>query len=532
MFTNNRRLWASVGAAALVVSLAACGGGSSKSGSTSTKGPGLSALKGQPYIVGTTDTVTALDPADSYDFGSSFLQYGIYQTLLTIPPGGKTPTGDAATSCTYTDPKTLKCTLHAGLKFSNGDKLTSSDVKFSLQRNLKIKDPNGASGLLASLDTIDTPSPTTVIFHLKKPDHTFQFVLTHPTSDIVDEQVFPPTKKLADTKVIGSGPYMIAQYKSGQQAVLQANPNYTGPNKAQAKQVFISYYKSPTDLKLAVQNGKIDIAWRTLSPTDLVSLKKSSSVTVATGAGAEIRYWVWKVDGKIGKNKAIRQASAYLIDRNAIVSKAYDNTVKPLYSVVPPGLDGASEAFKTQYGSAPSVSKAKAVLQKAGVQTPVSITIGYTPTHYGPNAVDEANEMQRELQNGGLFKVKIESAEWVQYQTLYKQNAYDFWQLGWFPDFVDADNYLAPFLVDGGFFANGYKSAAVDRLIAAEEGATQQSQRVSDFQKIQALAAKDAPMVPTWVGPATAVYGKGMKGVESTLDPSFIFRFWLITKNA
>jgi peptide/nickel transport system substrate-binding protein len=531
MLMKTRQVVAVAAAATLMAGMTACGSsGGNKSSKSSGQGPGLSAIKGDPYIVGTTDTVTALDPADSYDFGSSFLQYGLYQTLLTIPAGGKTPVGDAAKSCKYSDPKTLTCTLQSGLKFSNGDKLTSSDVKFSLQRNLKIKDPNGASTLLANLGTIDTPSPTTVTFHLKKPDTTFQYVLTHPTSDVVDEQVFSPTKRLADDKVIGSGPYKLSQFKTGEQAVLEANSNYSGPNKAQASKVFVSYYKDPTDLKIAVQNGKIDVAWRSLSPTDLSSLKKDSSVTVATGAGAEIRYWVWKVDGKIGKNKAIRQAAAQLIDRNAIVAKAYDSTVKPLYSVVPPGFDGASEAFKAQYGS-PSASKAKAILQKAGVRTPVKITIGYTPTHYGPNTVDEANEMQRQLQKGGVFKVKIQSAEWVQYQNLYKQNAYDFWILGWFPDFVDADNYIAPFLVDGGFFANGYKNPTVNQLVGSEEGATQQSQRVSDFQKIQAIAAKDAPMIPTWVGPATAVYGKGMKGVESTLDPSYIFRFWLITKN-
>ena len=50
------------------------------------------------------------------------------------------------------------------------------------------------------------------------------------------------------------------------------------------------------------------------------------------------------------------------------------------------------------------------------------------------------------------------------------------------------------------------------------------------FRFVQDIAAKDVPFIPSWVGQNTAVYGQGMSGVEDTLDPSFIFRFWLVTK--
>ena len=51
------------------------------------------------------------------------------------------------------------------------------------------------------------------------------------------------------------------------------------------------------------------------------------------------------------------------------------------------------------------------------------------------------------------------------------------------------------------------------------------------FGQLQDIAAKDVPFIPSWVGQNIAVYGAGMKGVEDTLDPAFIFRFWLVTKN-
>jgi peptide/nickel transport system substrate-binding protein len=528
------------GAGALALALAACGGSSDSSGETKTN-----AGTGSPWILGTTDSVTALDPAGSYDLGSSTLEYNLYQTLVTVPPNSTEIVGDAATSCDYDDPQTLTCKLKPGEKFSNGDALTSSDVKYSFERAIKIQDANGAAiYLLGSItDTakngtvtlnkgaIETPDDQTVVFHLDHPDTTFQYVLTYPgAAAIVDEDVFPADKKLADDQIIGSGPYKLSQYKAGEQAVLELNSNYSGENTGKAPQVFVKYYSEPSALKLAVQNGEVDVAWRSLAPTDISALKNDSNVTVATGKGSEIRYWVWKVDGPIGKQLAIRQAAAQIIDRDAIAKDAYDGTVDPLYSIVPPGYGGANQAFKAKYG-APSAAKAKQILQAAGISTPVNLTVGWTPTHYGPSTEDEANELKRELEASGVFKVTLKSTEWEQYQTIYKQGAYDLFVLGWFPDYPDGDDYLSPFMVDGGFFQNGYKNAKVDKLVAQEQGTDDQAKREKIFGQLQDIAAQDVPFIPSWVGQNTAVYGQGMSGVEDTLDPSFIFRFWLVSKS-
>ena len=540
---NSKKAIAAGGAAILLLSLAACGSNRDDDGGS---GSGASDSKGDAITIGTTDSVTALDPAGSYDQGSSTLEYNMYQTLLTIPAGENTPQGDAAESCEYSDPQTFTCKLKPNLKFSNGDALTSSDVKYSLERAINIADPNGAAiYLLGSIgkpnkdgvlqvvpDAIETPDDQTVTFHLNKPDTTFQFVLTYPGAGaIVDEDVFPADKELADDKVIGSGPYKLSQYKAGEQAVFEINGEYTGPNKGQAPQIFVSYYSTPSALKLAAEDGDVDVAWRSLSPTDLSDLKEGGKVTVAEGDGAEIRYFVWDVASPVGKDLATRQAVAQIIDRDQIASKAYENTVSPLYSIVPPGFPGQVDAFQEKYGD-PNVDAAKKLLDDAGIKTPVSLTLGYTPTHYGPNAVDEATELQRQLEDSGLFDVQLKSAEWEQYQTIYKEGAYDLWQLGWFPDFLDADNYTSPFMVDGGFFQNHYSNEQVNKLVADEQASEDPEARAKDFTKLQQIAAEDVPFVPSWVGKNVAVYGPGVKGVEETLDPSYIFRFWVLTKNA
>ncbi|MDQ3616825.1 MAG: ABC transporter substrate-binding protein [Actinomycetota bacterium] len=539
---NRRRgLLAVASAGVLAVTLAACGGDTSEgTGSDGSSGGG--GASGDPWILGTTETVTAMDPAGSYDFGSWNMQYNIFEQLLSIPAGGSDPEGDAAESCEYDDPQTVSCALKDGLKFSNGHDLTSSDVKFSLERNINIADPNGSSVLLGSIiepdsdpqavakGAIETPDEKTVVFHLNQADTTFVKVLSTATASIVDEEAFPADKLIDDNSVVGSGPYKLSQYKAGDQAVLAANETYTGERAPQSEQIFVQYFSATAPLKQAVEGGDVDIAWRTLSPTDLNDLEGSDSVEVIKGEGSEFRYWVWQFNNDVAKDQATRQAVAQVIDREAIAQDSYDGTVEPAYSIVPPGFGGQKDSFKEAYGE-PDVDAAKKLLDDAGIETPVELTLGYTPTHYGPNAVDEATQLAAQLNDSKLFDVTTEDAEWEEYQTLYKEGAYDLFILGWYPDFLDADNYLSPFIRDGGFYENGYSNDEVNKLLDEELGATDDAAREEIFGQLQDIVAEDVPLMPSWNGQNVAVAGEGMEGVEDTLDATYIFRFWQISKS-
>ena len=240
--------------------------------------------------------------------------------------------------------------------------------------------------------------------------------------------------------------------------MFKANPNYTGPNKAQTPNFIVQYFKQASALKLAIEQGDVDVAYRSLSPTDLEALKGESDkgIKVVDGAGTEIRYITFNVKKKPVDNVAVRKAIAQVIDRQAIATNVYKDTVTPLYSTVPAALPGHKDSFKDAFGD-PDPAKAKQILADAGITTPVALDGWYTPTHYGPVEVDLWNEIKRQLEASGLFKVSLDSTEWDQYkEEAFTKGTYYFYGLGWFPDYPDADNYLAPFMRDGGFFVNGY----------------------------------------------------------------------------
>ncbi|MFB9314725.1 ABC transporter substrate-binding protein [Nocardioides plantarum] len=544
--TPVRKALSLTGAGILICTLAACGGddgGKSGNANPDNSNAPSDAGTSASWILGTTDPVVSIDPAGAYDIGSWNLQYSIFEQLLVIPAGGDQPEADAAESCDYDDPQTVTCKLRADNKFSNGNALTSSDVKFSFERNIKIADPNGASSLLGSLTeskgdaaptlvdgAIETPDDTTVVFHLTKPDQTFVKVLTTAAASIVDEETFPADKLMDSAKVIGSGPYTLSDYKVEQQAALTANTEYTGTRSGKANQVIVKLYKEPSALRSDIGTSKVDVAWRTLSAVDLADLGKTDGLSVLNGDGSEFRYWVFNTATATGKQLPVRQAIASIIDRAEITQDVYDGTTTPAYSLVPPGFAGQKESFKEVYGDAPDLDAAKKFLSDAGVKTPVKLNLGVPPDKYGDAAVQETNTFADQLKASGLFDVTVVSDPYEEYKENYREGAYDLYMLGWYPDFLDADNYLSPFLRDGGFFANGYSNDEVNSLLDDELGATDEAARADAFGKIQDITAKDVPVLPSWNGKNSAVATSQMDGVEETLDPTYIFRIWDVTK--
>src|SRR3954464_7572686 len=522
-----------VGTAALVA-LAACGGGSS-GGSNGNGGSGNGGNASKTVGWGSTDKPGTYDPAGAYDLPSWNVIYNVYQGLLRIDPATEKPVPDAATGCTSDKAfTTWTCTLNSGLKFSNGDPLTSADVKFSFDRTIKINDPSGPSSLLAKVKTT-APDPQTVDFHLASGNAARDDILSAGAGAIVDSKVFPAAKKLADDKIVGSGPYELTSYKTNQVAQFKPNPNYSGDVKLDNGGLVIQYYQDENALKLDVQQGKVDVVYPGLTPTAVNELKGKSGLNVLSGPGGAIRYLVFNQKTMPGDNpaqkRAIRRGAAYSIDRKSIAKNVYEDRVEPLYTMVAKGLAGSEDVYKNEFGATPDKAKAQQELQKAGVKTPVNLQIWWTPSHYGALSSDEYTELKRQLEASGLFKVDLKSTEWEQYTANCLADKCPIYQLGWFPDYPDTDDYVGQFFGSTSFLNDHYTNAQVDSLLKKEQGTRDQAVREDAFKKIQEVTVGDAPVIPYWQGQQIAIPHGSVSGVQDTLKPDYIFRFWLLGKS-
>ncbi|SEQ09024.1 ABC transporter substrate-binding protein [Microlunatus flavus] len=544
--TRRRLIGLGAGVAASALLLAACGGGGSGSAGSSS-GTGGSA--GGAIVVGTTDKITSLDPAGSYDNGSFAVMNQVYPFLMNTPYGSPDVKPDIATSAEFTSPTEYTVKLKPGLKFANGHDLTSSDVKFTFDRDVKIADPNGPSSLLSNLDSVSAPDATTVVFKLKAAnDQTFAQVLSSPAGPIVDEEVFSPTAVTPDQTIVDgkafAGQYTIASYDVNNLISYKAYDGYQGLlGPAKTGTVNVKYYADASNMKLEVSNNSIDVAFRSLSANDIADLRTNNKVKVVDGPGGEIRYMVFNFntmpfgaktsDADPAKALAVRQAMADLIDRDALSQQVYKGTYTPLYSFVPKGLTGANDALKSLYGDGtgkPSPDKAKQALAEAGVSTPVDLKLQYNTDHYGPGSTDEYGLIKNQLESSGLFKVDLQSTEYVQYSKDRVKDAYPVYQLGWFPDYSDADNYLTPFFVKNNFLSNHYDSPTVQKLIAEQLVETDKAKREALIGQIQDTEAKDLSTLPFLQGSQVAVVGSTVSGADQTLDASFKFRYAALSK--
>ncbi|MEO7349519.1 MAG: ABC transporter substrate-binding protein [Terrimesophilobacter sp.] len=539
--TIRKRTLAVLGGTAIAAMvLSGCAAGNDN-GSTGTSGGTIT--------VGTTDKVTLLDPAGSYDNGSFFVMNNVYPFLMNSNPGSSDVHPDIAESAEYTSPNEYTVVLKKGLKFANGNDLTASDVKFSFDRQVAINADNGPASLLSNLESTEVKDDLTVVFKLKTGnDQIWPQILSSPAGPIVDEQVFAADKLMTDKEIVDgeafAGPYTISSYKFNELVQFKAYDGYMGLlEKPKTATINLKYYADQSNMKLDVQQGQIDVATRSLSATDIDSLASNKDVVVHKGPGGEIRYIVFNfdtmpfgaktADASATKALAVRQAMADLIDREAIANQVYKGTYLPLYSYVPAGLTGATEALKGLYGDGkggPDADKAKATLEAAGVTTPVTLDLQYNPDHYGASSGDEYALIKSQLESTGLFTVNLQSTEWVQYAKDRSADVYPMYQLGWFPDYSDADNYVSPFFAKNNFLKNHYDNADVDGLISAQVGELDAAKRTKMIEDIQAMVAADLSTLPMLQGAQVVVAGKSVNGVDKTLDASFKFRFNVLSK--
>ena len=534
---KKRALGVFAGTAVFALALAGCAPAGDDSGSSS----------GESLIVGTTDKVTFIDPAGSYDNGSFAIMNQVYPFLLNSPLGTSDVEPDIAESAEYTSDTEYTVVLKEGLKFANGHDLTSSDVKFSFDRQLTIADENGPSVLLGNIDSIDAPDDTTVVFTLKNGnDQTFAQILSSPAAPIVDEEVFSADSVTPDEDIVAgnafAGQYVITSYDFNNLVSFEANPEYQGVLGAAAtKNIDLKYYTDASNLKLDVQEGNIDVAHRSLSATDVADLEGNDAVNVVVGPGGEIRYIVFNFntqpygattpEADAAKALAVRQAVADLVDRQELSDQVYKGTYLPLYSYVPDGLTGATEVLKDLYGDGdggPDADKAAAALADAGVATPVALNLQYNPDHYGESSGDEYALVKSQLEATGLFTVNLQSTEWVTYSKDRTADLYPAYQLGWFPDYSDADNYLTPFFTTDNFLVNHYDNPEVNQLILDQAVETDPAARQAAIEEIQAKVAADLSTVPLLQGAQIAVTGKDVTG--AVLDGSFKFRYGSLAK--
>lgn len=481
--------------------------------------------KNKTIVVGTTDAVTSLDPAGAYDAGSWALFSNVFQSLLTFEPGGVTPVPDAAKSCGFVGGglRTYRCELRDGIKFPSGREMTAEDVKFSFDRVKKVNSDSGPSPLLSTLGSVEAGGMT-VTFHLSTPDATFPQKVATGAGAIVDHTRYPKNGLRTGTAVDGTGPYTLKAYAKDKSAVLEPNGSYKGAISSTGEPVELRYYDDASGLEKAWSARQIDVASRTLPPKVLAGLNPSDpQMRVSVSDSSDVRnlYLNARASSPL-HDVRVRQALAWLINREELANSVYDGTVDALYSVIPAGITGHNTAFFDTY-PAQDDQKARALLTEAGVSLPVRISYGYGKG--GGAVADEAAEIKRQLESSGLFKVDVKGYEWSAFQKLWADGSLDTYAVGWVADYPDPDTFASVVAADGPM-STGYNSKTVDNLIRDTQQFADRGRSATDFRTLQAQVAQDVPLIPLWQRKEYVVSSEDVGGAQYLTDGTGSYRLW------
>ncbi|MEW2404413.1 ABC transporter substrate-binding protein [Streptomyces sp. NPDC046862] len=499
---------------------------------------GDSSDSGSAVVMGMSDEVLATDPASGYDPGSWLLFNNVFQSLLSFPNGATEPEPEAAKECTFTDTRATRyeCELKDDLKFSNGDSLTSQDVKFSFDRMMKINDEAGPAIMFPMLDKVETPNDKTVVFHLKYPDATFPSKIASGAGSIVDHRSYDADKLRKDGGAVGSGPYKLDSFGK-EEAVFSVNGNYKGQADVENSGVTLKFFHGDqTALKKDLREDKLDLAYRGLSATDIADIEADSSdkspIDTVDGTGAEVQHLVFNMNDPVTGRLGVRKAMAYLLDREALVEEVYQGTATPLYSIIPAGITGHNTAFFDTYGARPSKAKAEAALRADGITGKVELTLWSTPSRYGPSTDEEFKAIAKQLNDSGLFNATVKSVPFEQYEKDIAAGKYGVYVKGWVPDYPDPDNFTSPFFGDGNVLGNNYTNKTITgTLIPKTAAESERSATEQEYAELQNIVAKDVPVLPVWQAKQYAVVKENVYGLEYCLDASTVFRFWEISKD-
>ena len=203
-----------------------------------------------------------------------------YNALLKFNHDGTKILPDLAESWQQKDDVTYSFRLRQGVKFHNvppvnGRELTSEDVKYSIERQMTNQPGKfqHAYFFLGKLASIETPDKYTVVFKTKEPYAPFINYIASPWTVIVAREV---VEKHGDLQrhAIGTGPFVMQEYRRDQEAVFVKNPNYFRKGLPYLDEVRLQYVIDPTAATAAFRGQQTDISY--LEFADVASIKSSN----------------------------------------------------------------------------------------------------------------------------------------------------------------------------------------------------------------------------------------------------------------
>src|SRR5271157_4120788 len=316
-------------------------------------------------------------------------------------------------------------------------------VKFHSLKDFKPTRDFNADDVLWSFDRQWKPDHYTVVMKLKTPNVAILANLAMDfmaigSAEYADFLLKKGTPEQFDQAPVGTGPFSFVAYQKDSVIRFKANKDYYG-EKALVDDLVFAITPDATARYAKLKAGECHVNAYP-RPADLEEMEKDPSLKVIHAPGLNVAYWAFNNLKPPFDKKEVRQALSIAIDRDAIVKDVYLGAGEKAKTLIPPTMWSYNDKI-VDYPY--DVEKAKAMLQAAGVSTPLDIDLWYMPVPrpYNPNGKRIGEMMQADLAKIGV-NAKLVTYEWGEYRKRLSSGEHMTGQYGWTGDNGYPDNFF------------------------------------------------------------------------------------------
>ena len=493
--------------------LAACGSKpSSESAGTGSAAPVGGAEPGLLRTAVLSD-ITTMDVAETTD--NYMIPMNVFDRLFeTRPASGSSQIVESLVTdySVSADGLTYDFTLRGGVVFSNGNKLTASDVQFSFERLLKKAKDNteiplevlGAEAVMKgqadSLEGFHVKDDTHFSVTLSAPNAGFLAELSAPAMSIVDAESMSEGFGKEPKETVGSGPYIVTEWVSNDHYTLVYNEKYWGAEPS-VKKLIVKIIPDASSQNLMFQNGELDIIDLANLDSSIVAstYKANRSDRIVKTPKVGMTYLLMNENNRYLKDVNVRKAICMAIDANEIIQGIFLGDAQKENGIIPTGIWAHNDALK---GYSCDPDAAKALLKQAGYKEgEVKFELSMDST------ANTSNQLIYAFISDSLKKVGID-AKIVSYDHsawLAKRSSgeMDSFVANWGMDYNDPANIMYTFFGSAentrGRSLN-YPDAAIIARVSAARAIVDDDARLKEYQALEKkLIEEDAVWDPICV---------------------------------
>jgi peptide/nickel transport system substrate-binding protein len=429
------------------------------------------------------------------------------------------------------DGTTVTFTLPEDRTWSDGEPITSEDVKYSLET--LGEEGSLFAGYTSNVTSIETPDDQTVVIETKRPDARivgglFIYMLPeHIWGEVPTEELTGSYKP--EIPMVGSGPYVVTEFERGRILRMERNPEWTGDEAAYDELQFIKYGTEDA-VERALQLGEIDIDLE-VQPATFERLSEQADIETLRGASPSYTELAFNMcseencpDAEFNpavQDKTVRQAIAYSLDLERITEISSLGTSFPGTGILPSYYRSFYEVPEQLYPQ--DVELANQMLDDAGWQDN-----GDEPRTKGDQELSfdlyVRSESQSDIQAARLvaemaaeigveFNVQVVSVDKLTELTVQQVDgkpapAFDTFIWGWGGDPYDPSFLLSLFTTDEiGFSSDSfYSNPEYDRLFVEQAGEFDTAARKEIIQEMVAMTQEDLPYIVLTEDPNLQAY--------------------------